>query len=329
MSASSSMDERMLKGIRKVLPSLINTKYKGQDGIIGIFGGSIEYTGAPYFAAMSALRTGADLVHVFCIKDASIPIKSFSPEPIIHPVLDQQDAIKQIKPWLDRLHVILIGPGLGRDEKIFKTIIELITICREARKPLIIDADGLFLVCQKPEIIKDYPGVILTPNAIEFSRLIKAVLDKTVPPTPIVKVSDVKHVAETLGKSVIILYKGAKDVIVDGHKGTETVSCALAGSGRRCGGQGDLLSGSLAVFWWWAISAGTSECALSPSIVACYAASRLIRESNASAFKIKQRGTLTSDMLEQIQPIFSKIFETHCDKTSSFIGRGRTRSIDS
>jgi len=74
------------------------------------------------------------------------------------------------------------------------------------------------------------------------------------------------------------------------------------GSGRRCGGQGDLLSGSLAVFWWWAISAGTSECALSPSIVACYAASRLIRECNSSAFKIKQRGMLASDILEQIQP---------------------------
>lgn len=314
MSASSSMDERMLKGIRKVVPSLISSKHKGQDGRIGIFGGSAEYTGAPYFAAMSALRTGADLVHVFCARDASVPIKSFSPEPIVHPVLDQQDAIKQIKPWLDRLHVILIGPGLGRDERVFKTIVELIAICREARKPLVIDADGLSLVCQKPEIVKDYPGVILTPNAMEFSRLVKTVLDRSVAPAPMVKVSDVKHVAETLGRNVIILHKGAKDVIVDGHKGTETVSCGLAGSGRRCGGQGDLLSGALAVFWWWAISAGTSECALSPSIVACYAASRLIRESNALAFKVKQRGMLASDMLEQIQPVFSKIFETHCDK---------------
>ncbi|XP_070526941.1 ATP-dependent (S)-NAD(P)H-hydrate dehydratase [Cardiocondyla obscurior] len=314
MSMSSTVDERMLKGIKKVIPNLIDTKYKGQDGRIGIFGGSIEYTGAPYFAAMSALRTGADLVHIFCAKDASIPIKSFSPEPIVHPVLDQQDAIKQIKPWLDRLHVILIGPGLGRDEKIFETIVDLVTICRETRKPLVIDADGLFLICQKPEIIKNYPGVILTPNAMEFSRLIKAVLDKSVPPASVVKNSDVKHVAEALGKNVIILHKGAKDVIVDGHKNTETVSCNMAGSGRRCGGQGDLLSGSLAVFWWWANSAGTSECALSPSIVACYAASRLIRECNQTAFKIKQRGMLASDMLEQIQPVFKEVFETYSPK---------------
>lgn len=313
MSASLSIDDRMLKGIRKVIPPLVDNKHKGQDGRIGIFGGSIEYTGAPYFAAMSALRTGADLVHIFCTKEASIPIKSFSPEPIVHPVLDQYDAIKHIKPWLDRLHVMLIGPGLGRDEKVFKIIVELISICREMKKPLIIDADGLFLVCQKPEIIKDYPGLILTPNAMEFSRLIKAILDKSIPASSLVKASDVKHVADALGKNVVIIHKGAKDVIVDG-KGTETVSCGLAGSGRRCGGQGDLLAGSLAVFWWWAISAGASECTLSPPIIACYGASRLVRECNASAFKLKQRGMLTSDMLEHIQPVFNRIFETHCNK---------------
>ncbi|XP_015437822.1 PREDICTED: ATP-dependent (S)-NAD(P)H-hydrate dehydratase [Dufourea novaeangliae] len=314
MSTSASIDERMLKGIRRVVPNLNSVKYKGQDGRIGIFGGSIEYTGAPYFAAMSALRTGCDLVHIFCVKDASIPLKSFSPEPIVHPVLDQYDAIKQIRPWLDRLHVIIIGPGLGRDDKIFKIIVELISICRDMKKPLIIDADGLFLVSQKPDIIKEYPGVILTPNAMEFSRLVKGVLEKSTQPTPLVKATDVKHLAETLGKNVIILHKGAKDVIADGHKGTEAVSCGLAGSGRRCGGQGDLLVGALSAFWWWAICAGSCESSLSPAVAASYAASRLVRECNASAYKIKQRGMLTSDILEQIQPVFARIFETHCNK---------------
>lgn len=314
MSTSVSVDERMLKGIRRIIPNLNNTKYKGQDGRIGIFGGSVEYTGAPYYAGMSALRTGCDLVHIFCAKDASIPIKSFSPEPIVHPVLDQYDAIKQIRPWLDRLHVIVIGPGLGRDDKTFKTIVELIAVCRDMKKPLVIDADGLFLISQKPDIIKEYPGVVLTPNAMEFSRLVKGVLDKNILPTPMAKSNDVKHLADVLGKNVVVLHKGAKDVIADGHKGTETVSCGLAGSGRRCGGQGDLLVGALAVFWWWAICAGSTESTLSPSIAASYAACRLVRECNASAYKMKQRGMLTTDILDQIQPVFARIFETHCNK---------------
>ncbi|KAK2588842.1 hypothetical protein KPH14_001712 [Odynerus spinipes] len=328
MSTSISADERMLKAIRKVVPNLTNTKYKGQDGRIGIFGGSTDYTGAPYFTAMSALRTGADLVHIFCVKDAGTPIKSFSPEPIVHPVLDQYDAIKHIRPWLDRLHVIVVGPGLGRDDKILKVIVEVISVCRELKKPLVIDADGLFLICQKPDIVKDYPGLILTPNAMEFSRLVKSILEVSIQPSPMVKPADVKHLASTLGKNIVVLHKGAKDVIADGHKGTETVSCGLAGSGRRCGGQGDILAGSLAVFWWWAICSGTSESAVSPSIVACYASSRLVRECNAAAYKIKQRGTLTTDMLEQIQPVFARIFETHCNKTSSFNGRSRLKSND-
>jgi hypothetical protein len=37
------------------------------------------YTGAPYFAAISALKAGADLVHVFCEHEAGQVIKSYSP----------------------------------------------------------------------------------------------------------------------------------------------------------------------------------------------------------------------------------------------------------
>lgn len=50
-------------------------------------GGSKEYTGAPFYVGAAALRSGADIVHVFCPEDASIPIKSYSPELIVHPIL--------------------------------------------------------------------------------------------------------------------------------------------------------------------------------------------------------------------------------------------------
>lgn len=36
------------------------------------------------------------------------------------------------------------------------------------------------------------------------------------------------------------------------------VACSVEGSGRRCGGQGDLLSGSLGVLAHWAHSASTA-----------------------------------------------------------------------
>ena len=57
------------------------------DGNIGIIGGSFEYTGAPFYCAMSSLRAGCDLSHIFCHKDASI-IKSYSPDIVVHPIFD-------------------------------------------------------------------------------------------------------------------------------------------------------------------------------------------------------------------------------------------------
>ena len=73
-------------------------------GRIGVIGGSRQYTGAPFYAAMAALKLvssnkacsgdclitwlmhvlcvvqGADLVTVFCAQDAAVAIKSYSPE---------------------------------------------------------------------------------------------------------------------------------------------------------------------------------------------------------------------------------------------------------
>ena len=61
--------------LRHLAPVLDNSRHKGQAGRIAIVGGCREYTGAPWFAAMSALRVGADLSHVFCTSSASQVIK--------------------------------------------------------------------------------------------------------------------------------------------------------------------------------------------------------------------------------------------------------------
>ncbi|KAI3681610.1 hypothetical protein L6452_36410 [Arctium lappa] len=58
-------------------------------GRIAVIGGCREYTGAPYFSAISALKIGADLSHVFCTKDVAPVIKGYSPELIVHPLLEE------------------------------------------------------------------------------------------------------------------------------------------------------------------------------------------------------------------------------------------------
>lgn len=65
--------------VLQIMPILTCNSKKGDHGVIGIIGGSYEYTGAPYYAAISALKMGADLVHIFCSKSAATPIKTYSP----------------------------------------------------------------------------------------------------------------------------------------------------------------------------------------------------------------------------------------------------------
>ncbi|XP_063709562.1 ATP-dependent (S)-NAD(P)H-hydrate dehydratase [Culicoides brevitarsis] len=289
---SDNKAQLLLERAKNVVPVLSDERHKGQYGRIGVFGGSMEYTGAPYLAAISALKTGADLVHVFCPQQAAQVIKSYSPELIVHPVMDSPHALAQIEPWLERLHVCVIGPGLGRDQKILRTISELIRICRQLQKPLIVDADGLFLLTQDISLVAEYQGCILTPNAIEFSRLFGNSPNK------------LHSVIEKLGSGVTVLEKGPKDIIYDTTLNNK-FECAAGGSGRRCGGQGDLLAGVLSTFYFWAIDAKDPA----PADVACFAASMLAKTCNELAFRKKGRSMTTSDMVEEIHNAFETHFE--------------------
>lgn len=276
---------------RQCVPVLTNDLHKGQAGRVGVVGGSFEYTGAPYFAAMSALKLGADIVHVFCCRDASIPIKSYSPELMVHPVLDDvSDPVKLIEPWLERLHVLVIGPGLGRDPNVFETVRRLIGVCRDQQKPLVIDADALFLISQDISVIKNYPGAILTPNVVEFTRIFG---------------NDYTKKFEEVGGLVTILKKGFADIVYSGtNKIGDSVSIQ-GGHGRRCGGQGDILSGCTAVFYAWAIAAKDPE----PDKVACVGASHFVKKLNSATFALKGRSMTASDMIANIHNVFDEHFE--------------------
>ena len=81
---------------------------------MAIIGGSKTYTGAPYFAAMASLRTGADLAFIYCHEDAAIPIKSYSPEIIVNSIFVKAAKEAQIRPALEIAKSVVVGPGLGR-----------------------------------------------------------------------------------------------------------------------------------------------------------------------------------------------------------------------
>ncbi|XP_031194897.1 ATP-dependent (S)-NAD(P)H-hydrate dehydratase isoform X3 [Mastomys coucha] len=297
--------ENLFQLVRNIVPALTSKKHKGQDGRIGIIGGCQEYTGAPYFAGISALKVGADLTHVFCAREAASVIKSYSPELIVHPVLDSSTAVEEVEKWLPRLHVLVVGPGLGRDSLLLSNARGILESSKARDIPVVIDADGLWLIAQQPALIHGYQKAILTPNHVEFSRLWEAVLNSPM---------DTRNLSESILKlsqalgNVTVVQKGEQDLISNGQ---QVLVCSQEGSSRRCGGQGDLLSGSLGVMVHWALRAGPERTnGSSPLLVAAWGACTLTRECNHQAFQKYGRSTTTTDMIAEVGTAFSRLFTT-------------------
>jgi ATP-dependent NAD(P)H-hydrate dehydratase len=145
---------------------------------------------------------------------------------------------------LPRLHVLVIGPGLGRDPLMQETCARVIEAARKQNMPFVLDADGLNLAQARPDLVHGYRECILTPNVVEFGRLCKSQgIDSK-------KFKDGKG-AEELSKAlggVTIIQKGGEDYISNGDK---TFVCDVQGGLKRSGGQGDTLTGSLATFLAW------------------------------------------------------------------------------
>ena len=222
--------------------------------------------------------------------------------------------------WLPRLHALVIGPGLGRDKKILSNVEQLIGTLRKQEKPipLVIDADGLYLITEKPELISNYENCILTPNGAEFERLYEKVTGVNSEGQK--KQKDKAQLAQKLAETlrVNILMKGHLDTIASPGN-AQAIQCGIDGSPRRCGGQGDLLAGVLAVSYHWAVknrdkienqsSDSEKSSKQTAAQVAAYAASTLVRTACQTIFNEMGRSMISTDVLKAIGPTFSKLFD--------------------
>lgn len=319
LTSNNSDTDEYQQMICSIIPALCSDFHKGQAGRIGVIGGSKEYTGAPYFAAISSLKTGADLSYIFCSADSSPVIKSYSPELIVYPILDQENFLEEFNVILPKLHVLVIGPGLGRNDQILSNIGSIIAQVKERNMPIVLDADALYFVSKCPEIVRSYTSAILTPNAAEFDRLFSSVFRTE---SKQYGNNDQKSAVELLAKTlghITILRKGPKDII---SNGTYTYISNEPGSPRRCGGQGDILSGVISTFSYWGhkafesndLAKSNSNCYpkicknYTPTILACLAASMLTRRCARLAFKKCSRSTTTSDMIQEIKNSFTSLY---------------------
>ncbi|ODO04828.1 ATP-dependent (S)-NAD(P)H-hydrate dehydratase [Cryptococcus amylolentus CBS 6273] len=317
---------------RAMVPPLHPKLHKGQAGRIGVLGGSGDYSGAPYFSAIGAMRFGADLAHVICEPSAGAVIKTYSPDLIVHTILDPKKSDAEIKEAmkgiLSRLHVLIIGPGLGRDEHMQNCGRIAFELARDMdQMGVVVDADGLWLV---QAMVMGWPGVpriILTPNVMEFKRLCeKMEIDPKASPETLCP-----KLASALG-NLTIVQKGPTDIISNGlvipssllpdeKNQQEILQNTVEGGLKRVGGQGDILSGSTGVLLAWGSEwvRGTYESVGHPPpedksiaenvpLLAAYGASTFNRTVSKHGFAKKGRSMVTGDLVELVGPVYEELF---------------------
>lgn len=218
-------------------------------------------------------------------------------------------------------------------------------LAREQGMFLVLDADALFLVGQDISLIKGYRRAVVTPNVVEFKRLSQQIgIDPKAPPGELAGL-----VSKELG-GVTVLQKGASDIISvdttgdnadlaasklkgeDGSKenAKETVEVDVEGGLKRCGGQGDILSGCVGTMLAWGkcyedgafgfgflpffpsqthnlIREGKIPASRMP-LLAAIGGSMVTRTASRRAFYKEGRGVVTEDMIPEIGKSFAEMF---------------------
>ncbi|KAG5361286.1 ATP-dependent (S)-NAD(P)H-hydrate dehydratase [Yarrowia sp. C11] len=304
-----------IKLVRAIIPPLKESFHKGQAGRVAVFGGCEDYTGAPFFSCLASMIVGADMGHIVCAKEASTPIKAYSPDVMVHPYLQEstsaapgvtaKDLLPRATSILDRVHVIVVGPGMGRDKLMIETVTGVIEAAKEKNLHIVIDADGLFLVQNNPDVIKGYKRAVLTPNVMEFKRLQDSLGLKPQGE------DDVTKLAQAFG-GVTILQKGQVDRI---SNGSETLVSDIQGGLKRVGGQGDTLSGSLATFLAWKKAYQDNLWEHSQELaedklmtIAAFGASSITRKTSRLAYEAKGRAMLTSDLSKHLGDAYTELY---------------------
>lgn len=212
------------------------TSHKGENGEVLVIGGSEDYIGCLVLAGLAALRSGVDWVTVAAPEKVAWAVSSITPDLVVKKCKGEYFSRKHVKDMLklsEKHDAVLIGNGIGRKSEDF--VREFV---RKARKPLVIDADGI-----KSISLKDIYDAILTPHKKEMQLLLKnSGLER------INTIKDTKKKAKEIQKVIrnnVIVITGPEDLIISK---TDVAVNKTGNAGMTKGGTGDVLAGLCAGF---------------------------------------------------------------------------------
>ncbi|MGM9477846.1 NAD(P)H-hydrate dehydratase [Pedobacter sp. GSP4] len=154
---SEESDIRRILNIRKLF------SHKGTYGHALIIAGNTNTMGAALLASMACLHTGAGLVSA-CIHQGGLTALNTALPEVMALTRDEYTRIENPSKY----QAIAIGPGLGISSENERLLESLIMV----NKALIIDADALNILSERPDLIEKLAkNTILTPHVKEFDRL--------------------------------------------------------------------------------------------------------------------------------------------------------------
>ena len=267
--------------VLSLLPDRNPWGHKGNFGKLLLLCGSRGYTGAAFFAAMGALRSGAGLVFLG-VPESIYGIEAVKlNEPVIFPLPDaggrlSADAVPEILTRLHQMDAVLVGPGLGQSEG---TLAVVRAVLEKAECPVVVDADGINVLSAHRDLLRGRKlPTILTPHDGEFARL-GGVMGED-------RMAAAAALAEELG--CVVLLKGHETCITDG---TDGYLNPTGNPGMAVGGSGDVLAGVITAL----LGAG-----LPPLEAAACGAWLHGAAGDRCAAELGQYGMLPTDMLSAL-----------------------------
>lgn len=211
--------------LKKILPRRRRSAHKGHHGHVLVIGGDHGMMGAALLAARAALRAGAGLVSVATRQAHAAAMTAAQPELMCRGIEDA----REIGPMIEAASVIALGPGLGQTNWGRALFAQSIA----AKKPLLVDADGLNWLAQNPARREDW---VLTPHPGEAARL----LDMGTHQVQSNRFDAAAKLQQRYGGVAVL--KGAGTVI----GGEGLCVCPYGNPGMAVGGMGDVLAGVIA-----------------------------------------------------------------------------------
>jgi ADP-dependent NAD(P)H-hydrate dehydratase / NAD(P)H-hydrate epimerase len=215
--------------LRPLLKTRHTFDHKGTFGHALLVMGGYGKAGAAILAARACLRSGCGLVTVHAPKCAYEILQVAFPEAMVS--VDQHEFIFTQHNNLGAYKAIGAGCGLGTNELTAQGLRQLL---KDASVPLLLDADALNILAERPEIWADVrPDTILTPHPGEFDRLFGKAANG------FERIARARAMA--MERKVYIILKGAYTLVACPDGACFFNSTGNPGMGT--GGSGDVLSG--------------------------------------------------------------------------------------